>query len=136
MARVHGMDLNKKTAIMVASAEPIRGLLREIVEETGTRTRYLAGRVSAQAVVNGLVLWLGSRGDEERARIVDESLRMIGAIEQDLMTVDQLIGGGPTSVEAPTSVAIPTRTPTGRVLDPGGEDSAVVEKHRGPARKK
>lgn len=91
MSTVPAMDLNKKTAIMVASAEPIRKLLREMVDEADGRTRYLAGKVSAQALVNGLILWLKSLSREDRAIAVDEALRLIAAVEQDIATVEDVV---------------------------------------------
>lgn len=106
MARVQGMDLNKKTAIMVASAEPIRDLLREMVDEAAKRTRYLAGKVTTQAMVNGLILWLGARLEEDRARVVDEALKLIAAVEQDAMTVDDAVSrSGVSVVERPAAGA-------------------------------
>jgi hypothetical protein len=84
------MDLHKKTGIMVASSLPIRELLKEIVEETDARRNYLAGKVTVQAMVNGLVLWLGSRPVEERAMVVDAALALIGGVEQDAMAVNGL----------------------------------------------
>lgn len=110
MDTVHVMDLNKKTAIMVASAEPIRALLREMVDEADERTRYLAGKVSAQALVNGLILWMRAKPRTERAAAVDEALRLIAAVEQDMMTIGDVVrlaDGSAAETRASTTTHVP-----------------------------
>lgn len=143
MAKVHAMDLTKKTAIMVASAEPIRVLLREMVDEADGRTRYLAGKVTTQAFVNGLILWLRSKAEGDRAQAVDEALKLIAAIEQDEMTTEEVKargkGGrlGSVGSESVVFAEAPGRQVKRRGdPDSGGENAAVVAKHRAPPRKK
>lgn len=85
-----GMDLNKTKGITVASSESIRDLLAAIVEETGKRRKYLGRAVTSQAIVNGLILWLGGMDPKRRAAHVDAALKCVGDAQVGDITEDQV----------------------------------------------
>lgn len=91
MVKLRGMELTKQKGIAVASSEEIREALHGLTSEASARRRYLARKVTTQALVNGLVLWLGSLAAEDRRRVVDEALDLIGDVEQDRSTVEAVL---------------------------------------------
>lgn len=90
MAKVIGMEIHKTKPISFASADPIRDLLKALLDEVAGRRRYLGRKVSAQALLNGLILLLGDAGPEERIALVDRALALIGRAELGELSDDDV----------------------------------------------
>ncbi len=103
------MELTKNSAITVSSADPIRDLFKAVVEEAADRRKYLGRKVTAQAVVNGLILLMGSLPADERSKLIDGALELVGRAELDAMTVEEV-----QKMEATVKATPPPAKPKGR----------------------
>lgn len=92
MAKVIGMELHKTKPISFASADPIRDLLKALLDEAAGRRRYLGRKVSAQALLNGLILLLGDADRDERTLLVDRALSLIGNAELGELSDEDVAG--------------------------------------------
>lgn len=158
MARLLDMGLGKIAQISVQSNPECDTALNALTWDLERASiKYLGRKASRQAVVNGLVLWIASLEADERRRILRAAVRMLEDLiqgrtaESDSDSAERIqrlsaaylasLAGGdeaarPDSVGPAADIAIPTRRPTGRIRETSREDSAVVEKHRAPPRKK